>query len=43
MRATNARLLRWAPPGAALTMDFRPERVTVRLGADGHITAVDCG
>ena len=43
MRTTNARLLRWAPPGAALTMDFRPERVTVRLGADGRITAIDCG
>jgi hypothetical protein len=26
-----------------LTMDFSPSRVTVRLGPDGKIAAVNCG
>ena len=43
LRATHARVLRWAPPGVMLTLDFSPTRVTVRLGPDGRITAVNCG
>ena len=43
LRTTHARVLRWAPPGVMLTMDFSPTRVTVRLGPDGKITAVNCG
>ena len=43
LRATHARVLRWAPPGVMLTMDFSPTRVTVRLGPDGRITEVNCG
>ncbi|HEY8593556.1 MAG TPA: I78 family peptidase inhibitor [Sphingomicrobium sp.] len=43
LRATNAAKLRWAPPGVMLTMDFRADRVTVRTGPDGKITAVNCG
>jgi hypothetical protein len=43
MRATHSAVLRWAPPGVMLTMDFSPSRVTVRLGPDGKITAVNCG
>ena len=43
LRATHARVIRWAPPGVMLTMDFSPTRVTVRLGTDGRITAVNCG
>ena len=43
LRATHAAVLRWAPPGAMLTMDFRSDRVTVRLGRDGRITAIKCG
>ena len=43
MRATHAAVLRWAPPGVMLTMDFRSDRVTVRLGPDRKITAVNCG
>ena len=29
--------------GVMLTMDFRSDRVTVRLGPDRKITAVNCG
>jgi peptidase inhibitor I78 family protein len=43
MRVTHAAVLRWAPPGVMLTMDFRADRVTVRLGPDGKITAINCG
>jgi hypothetical protein len=43
MRATNSAVLRWAPPGFMLTMDFSPSRVTVRLGPEGKVTAIDCG
>ena len=43
MRETNSGVLRWAPHGAALTMDFRIDRVTVRLGPDNKITGIDCG
>jgi hypothetical protein len=43
MAATHAAVLRWAPPGAMLTMDYREDRVTVRTGPGGRITAVACG
>ena len=43
LKATNAAVLRWAPPGALLTMDYRFDRVTVRTGADGRIISVSCG
>jgi hypothetical protein len=43
LRATNAAVLRWAPPGYMMTMDYREDRVTVHLGADYKITKVACG
>ena len=42
-RATNAAVLRWAPPGVMLTMDFREDRVTVYLGPDKKVTKINCG
>ena len=43
MRATKAAVLRWAPPGYMLTMDFREDRVTVYLGPDRKVTKINCG
>lgn len=43
MRATHAAVLRWAPIGYMLTMDYREDRVTVRLGPDRNVTAINCG
>jgi hypothetical protein len=43
MKATHAAVLRWAPPGYMLTMDYREDRVTVRLGPDRKVTAINCG
>ena len=42
-RATHAALLRWAPPGVMLTMDYREDRVTVHVGPDKKITEIKCG
>jgi hypothetical protein len=42
-RATRAAVLRWAPPGTMLTMDYREDRVTVYLGPDRKVTKINCG
>jgi hypothetical protein len=42
-RATRAAVLRWAPPGYMLTMDYREDRVTVHLGPDYKVTEIKCG
>lgn len=43
MRASNAAVLRWAPPGEMLSMDFREDRVTVHLDQTNMITKINCG
>jgi hypothetical protein len=42
-RVSNAAVLRWAPPGIMLTMDYRADRVTVWLDAANKITKIRCG
>lgn len=42
-RVSNAAVLRWAPPGVMLTMDFRADRVTAWLDAADRITKIRCG
>jgi hypothetical protein len=42
-RATRAAVLRWAPPGSMLTMDYSADRVTVYLGPDNKVTKISCG
>lgn len=43
LAASGARTLRWAPPGMAMTMDFRPDRLTVSYDAKMAITSARCG
>lgn len=43
MRVSHAAVLRWAPPGVMLTMDYREDRVTVYLDASARITKINCG
>lgn len=43
LRATQSAVLRWAPPGYMMTMDFSASRVTVTLGPDYKITRINCG
>ncbi len=42
LEATGARTLRWVPPRTAVTMDFRPDRLTVKYDDDLVITQVSC-
>jgi hypothetical protein len=41
--ATKAAVLRWAPPGYMMTMEFRADRVTVWLDEQRKITKISCG
>jgi hypothetical protein len=43
LKASNAAVLRWAPPGVMLTMDYREDRVTIWLDAARKITKIRCG
>lgn len=43
LAASGARSLRWAAPGSALTMDFRPDRLTVSYDRAMRITRLSCG
>ncbi len=43
LSASGARVIRWVEHGMMVTMDFREDRVTVRLGPDHRIASVSCG
>ena len=43
MQASHAAVLRWAPPGVMLTMDFREDRVIVWIDPAQKITQIRCG
>jgi hypothetical protein len=43
LAASKAKLLRWGPPRSAMTMDFRPDRLTVAYDDAMTITSVRCG
>lgn len=43
LQRSGARTLRWVPPRSAVTMDFRPDRLTVSYDDDMKITRIGCG
>ena len=43
LKASGARVLRWGAPGMAMTMDFRPDRLTVSYDDKGIVTSARCG
>ena len=43
LRRSGARQLRWIRPGDAVTMDYRPDRLNVRLDANGRVESFNCG
>ena len=43
LRLSGSRTLRWKPPGAVVTMDYRLDRLNVSLDAQNKITSFDCG
>lgn len=42
-RRSGAAAVRWVAPGEAVTLDFRPDRITAELDQDGVVTALRCG
>jgi hypothetical protein len=42
-RLSGAAALRWVPEGAMVTMDYRPDRLNIRLDRNGRIVSLDCG
>jgi len=43
LELSGARVLRWVPPRTAVTMDYRPDRLTVSYDDDMVITRISCG
>ncbi len=43
LRRTGAKQLRWVPPGAAVTMDYRADRLTVGYDEAYTIVRISCG
>lgn len=43
LAASGVRTLRWGGPGMAMTMDFRPDRLTVSYDEAMVITSARCG
>ncbi len=43
LTASGAKTLRWGAPGMAMTMDFRPDRLTVSYDAQMVIISARCG
>lgn len=43
LAATGAKTLRWAPPRSAMTMDYRPDRLTVSYDDTLVIDRISCG
>ena len=43
LRLTGARTLRWITPGMAVTMDYSPSRLNIRLDGGRRVTGFDCG
>lgn len=43
LELSGASTLRWVPPRTAVTMDYRPDRLTVSYDDDMAITRITCG
>jgi len=42
-RISGAKNIRWIKPGMAVTMDYREDRLNVRLDDKGRILSFNCG
>jgi hypothetical protein len=43
LRLSGAASVRWIPPNTMVTMDYRPDRLNLRLDRKGRILSVSCG
>ena len=42
-RRSGAAQLRWIRPGDMVTMEFSPQRLTIRVDSDGRVERLTCG
>lgn len=42
LRRSGAARLRWISPGMMVTMEYRDDRVNVKLGPDNKVAAITC-
>ena len=43
LKRSGARTLRWLAPGSVATMDYRQDRLNVRVDRRNFVTGLDCG
>ena len=43
LRESGARVIRWVSPGMMVTMEFRADRLTVRLDSSIRVASATCG
>ncbi|HEX8223432.1 MAG TPA: I78 family peptidase inhibitor [Allosphingosinicella sp.] len=43
LRLSGATALRWIAPGAMVTMDYRENRINLRVDPKGRLVKIDCG
>jgi len=43
LRLSGARKLRWIAPGAMVTMDYREDRINLRVDPKNRLVKIDCG
>ena len=43
LQRSNSRTLRWIQPGTAVTMDFRQDRLNIKLDEQNVVTGTNCG
>lgn len=43
LRLSGAKTLRWIAPGTAVTMDYREDRLNLRVDRAGQVVKIDCG
>jgi hypothetical protein len=43
LRLSGAAIVRWIPPGTMVTMDYRADRLDLRVDGKGRILSVSCG
>lgn len=43
LRESGARAIRWVAPGMMVTMEFRADRLTVRLDPENRVASATCG
>ena len=43
LRLSGATTLRWIPPGGMVTMDYREDRLNLRLDSKNKVVKIGCG